>query len=113
MRLGSWQAKLVKDSFTYYVYKRFDQFIDKENAIIAERHRHRYEFNNAYCQRFEENGFHIVARSTIEGLVEIVEMDKKIHPFYIGIQGHPEYKSQPFKPHPLFVTFLEAVGSYK
>lgn len=113
MRLGAWEAKLVKDCQVYQLYKRFNSFVDKNQTIISERHRHRYEFNDRYASLFEKNGFKIVARSLVEGLAEIVEIDQKIHPFFIGTQGHPEYKSRPFKPHPLFVGFLEATDKHK
>lgn len=108
MRLGAWLAKLKKNSQAEKIYLRFNQFINKRSRIISERHRHRYEFNDQYADLFEKNGFYITGRSVVEGLAEIVEFDKNKHPFYLGIQGHPEYKSRPFKPHPLFIAFLEA-----
>lgn len=108
MRLGSWQALLVKDSLAYKIYNRFNQFINKKAAIISERHRHRWEFNNKYSQLFEKNGFTICARSVLENLAEMLELSQDQHPFYLGTQGHPEYKSRPLKPHPIFVAFIEA-----
>jgi len=108
MRLGSWQALLVKDSLAYKIYNRFNQFINKKAAIISERHRHRWEFNNKYSQLFEKNGFTICARSVLENLAEMLELSQDQHPFYLGTQGHPEYKSRPLKPHPIFVAFVEA-----
>jgi CTP synthase len=82
--------------------------IDTSKGLTSERHRHRYEFNDEYAKELEEKGLIIAARSVIEGLVEIVELSEKDHPFYVGTQGHPEYKSRPLKPHPLFVGFIEA-----
>jgi CTP synthase len=79
-----------------------------ENGLSSERHRHRYEFNDDYAKEFEEKGLVISARSVVEKLAEIIELPKNKHPFYIGTQGHPEYKSRPLSPHPLFVEFLKA-----
>jgi len=108
MRLGSWDAILTKNSLAYKIYDRYDQFINKRARIISERHRHRWEFNDKYTKMFDENGFKVSARSVMENLVEIMELSSDIHPFYIGTQGHPEYKSRPLKPHPIFMAFLEA-----
>lgn len=107
MRLGSWDAKVNINSEAYKLYNKFDGDITQE-GIISERHRHRYEFNDKYALQFEKAGMNISARSVVENLVEIIELPKKIHPFFIGTQGHPEYKSKPLKPHPLFLGFLEA-----
>ncbi len=108
MRLGAWKAKLAKDSYVYQIYKKYKELIDEKNGLISERHRHRYEFNDEYSKKFEKKGFHISARSVLEGLPEIMELDRGIHPFYLGTQGHPEYKSRPLKPHPIFLEFIEA-----
>lgn len=99
MRLGGWEAVVRKNTLTYKIYK-------KEKT--SERHRHRYEFNNKYSDLFEKKGLVISARSVKENLVEIIELDPKIHPFYLGTQGHPEYKSRPLSPHPIFIEFLRA-----
>jgi CTP synthase len=112
MRLGSWEAKIKKDSLAYDLYQKYGGPITKE-GITSERHRHRYEFNDKYAEIFELNGMHISARSVVENLAEIIELPKDMHPFYIGTQGHPEYKSQPLSPHPLFLGFLEASNFYK
>ena len=66
-----------------------------KRGITSERHRHRYEFNDDFAKDFEKNGMIISARSVIENLAEIVELPKDVHPFYMGTQGHPEYKSRP------------------
>ncbi len=100
MRLGGWQAKIKKNTLAYEIYKQ---------EIISERHRHRYEFNDKFAKDFERAGLIISSRSVVENLCEIIELPKNIHPFYFCIQGHPEYKSLPLKPHPIFVKFLEAV----
>jgi len=97
MRLGAWEAKIKKNTLAYNIYKR---------EIVSERHRHRYEFNNKFAKEIESAGLVISGRSVIENLVEMIELPKNLHPFYFGTQGHPEYKSRPFKPHPVFVNFI-------
>jgi len=77
--------------------------------LIFERHRHRYEFNNKYRKKFEGNGFVISGTSPDGKLVEAIEL--KNHPFFVGTQFHPEYLSRPLTPHPIFVSFIEAVAS--
>ncbi len=108
MRLGAWKARVKKNTLAWDAYNRFGGFIDKNTGLTTERHRHRYEFNNKYIKNFEERGLIISARSVVENLVEIVELPKDIHPFYLGTQGHPEYKSRPLKPHAIFLEFIEA-----
>ncbi len=108
MRLGSWEAQIDKNSFAYKIYNKYNGLADKAKGLVWERHRHRYEFNDEYAEKFEKAGMHISARSTVESLAEIIELDPKTHPFYIGIQGHPEYKSRPLAPHPLFLGFIKA-----
>lgn len=107
MRLGSWKAKVKKGTMAYKIYDKYGAFINKTNGITSERHRHRYEFNNEYAKEFEENRLVISARSVEENLVEIIELPESEHPFYLGTQGHPEYKSRPLSPHPIFLTFIE------
>jgi CTP synthase len=75
---------------------------------IWERHRHRYEFNDEYYEKLAAAGLVVSGRSKVENLVEFIELPESVHPFYIGTQGHPEYKSQPLSPHPLFLAFIEA-----
>ncbi len=107
MRLGGWEAIVKKGTKAYELYKKHGGLLDK-NGRTSERHRHRYEVNNAYAEDLEKHGLVISARSVKEGLVEIIEVPD--HPFYIGTQGHPEYKSQPLKPHPLFIGFMQAAA---
>jgi CTP synthase len=97
MRLGTYACELRSDSRTASVYG---------STNISERHRHRYEFNNEYLEAFEQAGMTPVGRNPETGLVEIVEL--KNHPFYVGVQFHPEYKSTVENPHPLFVAFVKA-----
>ena len=73
---------------------------------ISERHRHRFEFNNKYLKQYEKNGMKASGINNKSNLVEIIELEN--HPFFIGVQFHPEYKSTVIKPHPLFVGFLQA-----
>lgn len=75
---------------------------------IEERHRHRFEYNNAYKERLENAGLRISGTSPDGSLVEIVELDKNSHPFFIAGQFHPEFKSRPDRPAPLFVGLVEA-----
>lgn len=109
MRLGAWDEIVDPKSEVYRMYDKNNGFTNKAKGIVSERHRHRYEFNSRYAEDFEQKGLRIAARSAIEGLVEIIELDKSSkHPFYVGTQGHPEYKSRPNRPHPLFTAFMEA-----
>ncbi|MCS6875355.1 MAG: CTP synthase [Aquificaceae bacterium] len=97
MRLGSYPCKLVEGSMVRKIYGA---------ELIHERHRHRYEFNNKYREDFQKAGMVFSGLSPDDRLVEIIELSG--HPWYIGCQFHPEFKSKPFKPHPLFVSFISA-----
>jgi len=107
MRLGSWEAKLDKKSYAFKIYEKYKQLLNSTTGLIAERHRHRWEFNDHYYPQFEKKGFKVSARSTLEGLAEIMELSGADHPFYLGTQGHPEYKSRPLAPHALFLEFID------
>lgn len=107
MRLGGWEAKIKKGTQAYEIYKKYGGLINDE-GLSSERHRHRYEFNDEFTKDFEAKNFIISARSVVENLVEIIELPPQIHPFYIATQGHPEYKSRPLSPHPLFLGFIDA-----
>lgn len=108
MRLGSWECKLHPHTQIYDIYAKSTHLLDKKKHIIAERHRHRYEFNDEYAQELEQAGLVIAGRSVQENLVEFIELPKTVHPFFVATQGHPEYKSRPLDPHPLFVAFFKA-----
>lgn len=110
MRLGGWEAIVKPRTHAEEAYKRHNWFIDKKKGLTSERHRHRYEFNNKYLKDFQKKGLVISARSVVENLVEIIELPKDLHPFYLGTQGHPEYKSRPLRPHPIFLGFIKACG---
>ena len=101
MRLGSYDCKIVEGTKTYDAYGEVD---------IEERHRHRFEFNNDYRDDLTEKGLIISGTSPDDFLVEIVEVPN--HPWAIGCQFHPEFKSRPNRPHPLFKSFLEAIYEY-
>jgi CTP synthase len=101
MRLGSWTCRLTPDSIVSNVYKQ---------GIIEERHRHRYEYNNKYREELEAAGMLTTGVNPDTDLVEIVEI--KNHPWFVGVQYHPEYKSTVANPHPLFVSFVEAAAKY-
>ncbi len=112
MRLGEWEAIVKKGTRAYEIYDTYGGFIDRKTGLTSERHRHRYEFNNKYADQIEKNGMVLSARSVAENLVEIIELPEDKHPFYFGTQGHPEYKSRPLRPHPIFLAFLKAVAKH-
>ena len=95
MRLGAYKCLLTPGSNVSQAYNT-----DK----ISERHRHRYEFNNDYLQEFEKHGMKATGKNPESGLVEVVEIED--HPWFVGVQFHPEYKSTVAAPHPLFVAFI-------
>ncbi len=99
MRLGSYPCKLTKGTFSMDAYGE---------ELIYERHRHRYEFNNEYRNAMIEKGLIIAGVSPDEKLVEIIEISKDIHPWFVSVQFHPELKSRPNRPHPLFKEFVKA-----
>src|SRR5690606_1612841 len=97
MRLGAYRCSLTKGAKVSEVYGREE---------ISERHRHRYEFNNEYLSDFEAAGMIATGMNPDNGLVEIVEIED--HPWFVGVQFHPEYKSTVANPHPLFAHFVHA-----
>jgi CTP synthase len=113
MRLGAYECKVLKGSKTFEAYSQsklstplaFRRGAGGE-AVIRERHRHRYEFNNVYQEEFEHNGMKCVGINPVANLVEIVEIPEK--KWYIGTQFHPEYSSTVLHPHPLFMSFIKA-----
>ena len=102
MRLGSYEAKLKNNSQIRKIYK---------SEIIKERHRHRYEVNIAFKDKFEKKGMIFSGLSPDNKLPEIIEL--KGHPWFIGVQFHPEFKSRPLAPHPLFSSFIKAAKNHK
>jgi CTP synthase len=102
MRLGSYPCRIKKGTKVYKIYNITD---------ISERHRHRYEFNNKYRDVYEKAGIILSGINPKDDLVEIIEL--KDHPWFIGVQFHPEYQSTVAKPHPLFVDFVKAAKKHK
>ncbi len=102
MRLGAYNCVLDRESIAYSLY---------EQEMISERHRHRYEFNNDYREAFEAAGMKLAGINPEKDLVEIIELQG--HPWFVGVQFHPEYKSNVKRPHPLFVGFVKAALDYK
>ena len=102
MRLGSYKCSLEKGSYINKIYKKIN---------IKERHRHRYEFNNLYKKEFNENGMLTSGINNQLNLIEVIEL--KSHPWFIGTQFHPEYRSRVLKPHPLFISFVKKIKSIK
>jgi CTP synthase len=100
MRLGAWPCRLASGSLVQEVYGGADE--------ISERHRHRYEFNPEFRQRLEREGLVFSGVSPDGKFVEMIELSRDVHPWYIGCQFHPEYKSQPLNAHPLFASFVRA-----
>lgn len=104
MRLGAYPCVLVKNTKTYLAYKNSD-FVLRNSSLISERHRHRYEFNNEYRDLLTKKGLVISGTSPDGLLVEIIELPH--HPFFVATQFHPEFKSRPLSPHPLFMEFIK------
>jgi CTP synthase len=99
MRLGAYPAVLAEGSIVRAVYG---------SAQISERHRHRYEVNNGYLKQLEEAGLSFSGMSPDRSLVEFVELPRDVHPYYVGTQAHPEFRSRPDRAHPLFAGLIEA-----
>ena len=102
MRLGSWSCELLNDSIAFKAYNK---------KTVFERHRHRYEFNGSYKKQIESSGMIATGVNPKTGLVEIIELNN--HPWFVGVQYHPEYKSTVANPHPLFKAFVKASLNYK
>lgn len=102
MRLGAYKCRIERDSLSYEAY---------QSEMIEERHRHRYEFNNEYLDDFKKGGLRPVGINPESNLVEIMELEG--HPWFVGVQFHPEYSSRVERPHPLFVSFVKACLQYK
>jgi CTP synthase len=99
MRLGLYPAKLAEGSIARKIY---------DAPYVEERHRHRYEVNNVYRAQLEEAGLWFSGTSPDGRLVEYVELPREVHPYFIGTQAHPEFRSRPARPHPMFAGLIEA-----
>ena len=106
IRLGGWPCKLKPGTHLAKAYKKFTA-----NKVVSERHRHRYEFNNDYREMFENLGLTVAGTSPDGKIVEAIEITS--HPFFVGVQFHPEYISRPLSPHPLFVEFVKVCKGKK
>jgi CTP synthase len=98
MRLGAQSSDVVKGTLAHDIY----------GDVVTERHRHRYEANVHYLDTLREAGLIISAKTQREHLTEIVELPRDVHPWYVGVQFHPEFKSTPWNGHPLFNAFIKA-----
>jgi CTP synthase len=127
MRLGAYDCLLKSGTLAAEAYSRYEERslkhaattrpeqaqpkseeIGPERLVVSERHRHRYEVNNKYLPLMTERGLVISGLNEASGLVEVVELPRTIHPWYLGCQFHPEFRSRPLAPHPLFVEFIAA-----
>ena len=102
MRLGAYPCQLAADTQLHKAYGTDE---------ISERHRHRFEFNNAYRNQLLEGGIVTSGLNEELDLVETIELAD--HPWFVGVQFHPEYKSRPLEPHPLFVHFIQAANAFR
>jgi len=102
MRLGLYPCRLLPNTLAFKLY---------QEEVVYERHRHRYEINNTYVDRLQQAGLLIAARTPTEQLTETVELPstgRLAHPWFVGVQFHPEFTSNPRDGHPLFISYLEA-----
>ncbi len=104
MRLGAYKCRLKKGTLAYGAYQK---------DLISERHRHRYEFNNQYRELLAEKGLVFSGVNPERDLIEIIELPKAAHPWFVGVQFHPEFQSRPLHPHPLFKAFIKAALAKK
>ncbi len=100
MRLGAWDCQLKEGSLARKIYQNAPE--------ISERHRHRYEFNPEFRNVLEKEGLIFSGVSPDGKFVEMIELPRDVHPYFVGCQFHPEYKSKPLTAHPLFVSFVKA-----
>jgi CTP synthase len=130
MRLGAYDCLLKSGTLAAEAYSRFEERSLRhaaarseqtnpagysspdlpERLVISERHRHRYEVNNKYLPLMIERGLIVSGINEASGLVEVIELPKSVHPWYLGCQFHPEFRSRPLAPHPLFVEFIAAAS---
>lgn len=108
MRLGSYKCKITGKTKTHEAYNETKKSISGRPPYVFERHRHRYELNNKYRSRLVKNGLVVAGVNPERDLVEIIEIAN--HPFFIGVQFHPEFQSRPGRPHPLFCAFIKAAS---
>lgn len=110
MRLGAFDCEIKEGTLAYEFYSEHNigKKLENGNLLVSERHRHRFEFNNEFKKQLEEKGMTFSGTSPDDFFVEVIELPKKTHPFFLATQAHPEYKSTPLKPHAFFIEFLKA-----
>ncbi|MCA9380846.1 hypothetical protein KC678_01135, partial [Candidatus Dojkabacteria bacterium] len=114
MRLGTFDCVIKEGTIAFDIYtKHFSKkelnYNAKDKTItVGERHRHRFEFNNEYRDLFEDSDFIFSGTSPDNFFVEMIELPKDKHPFFVATQAHPEYRSYPLQPHPMFIEFIKA-----
>ena len=97
MRLGNYDCHIKEDTLAYQIYQK---------EMVQERHRHRFEFNNSFLLKFKQTGIIFSGINLENDLIEIIELDD--HPWFMGMQFHPEFQSRPNRPHPMFKGFIES-----
>jgi CTP synthase len=107
IRLGAWPCKIGQKSLLFSLYRRYSNSLFNSLPTVMERHRHRYEFNNEYRDVLEKKGLILSGESPNGELVEAIELSKKVHPFFIATQYHPELKTRFLEPHPIFLGFIQ------
>ncbi len=114
IRLGDWPCKIKPNTLIESLYLKHTNLKKSDSPFtLKERHRHRYEFNNKFKQELEDGGLIFSGTSPDNRLVEAIELPQKQHPFFVAVQFHPEYKSRPLSPHPLFLGLVEAALNLK
>jgi len=113
MRLGAFDCVIKEGTIAYEAYDKYNGWKEGKKGIISERHRHRYEFNNEYRKALEDHGLIFSGTSPDDFFVEVIELPKDVHPFFVATQPHPEYKSRPLTPHPLFLKLIEVATEHK
>ncbi|MBE2280688.1 MAG: CTP synthase [Ignavibacteriaceae bacterium] len=115
MRLGAFDCEIRKGTLAFEIYSKYKmgKHLKNGNLLVSERHRHRFEFNNEYRKELQKKGMVFSGTSPDDFFVEVIELPKKIHPFFLATQAHPEYKSSPLNPHPFFLEFVSASEKFK
>lgn len=115
MRLGAFDCEIKQGTLAFNIYTKYNlgTKLKNGNIMVSERHRHRFEFNNEYRKDLEKHGMVFSGTSPDDFFVEVIELPKKIHPFFLATQAHPEYKSSPLTPHPFFLEFVMASDKFK
>lgn len=115
MRLGVFDCIIKKGTLAYDIYTKYKigKKLKDGSLLVSERHRHRYEFNNTFRKDLEKYGMTFSGTSPDDFFVEVIELPKKQHPFFLATQAHPEYKSSPLNPHPFFLEFVKASEKFK